>query len=183
MSRVIAIVACGLTLSACSSSWMPSMPSMPSMSSFDLGLKSSPGPQQVTLNVESDPPGAEARSSTGGNCRTPCALALQAAGDFTVNVSLNGYLPQSVPVKVIPPEDPRFAPESASQGARVDPNPIFVELERAPPPPPAARKKKPTVKRPATAARAAARAATAPAAAPAAAESAPSGAAAWPMPR
>lgn len=185
MSRFIAIVACGLTLSACSSSWVPSMPDMPSMSGFsDWGLKpGSSGPQQVTLNVESDPPGADAKSSAGGGCRTPCVLALQATGDFTVNISLNGYLPQSVPVKIFPPEDPRFASEGAAQGARVDPNPIFVELERAPAPPPAARKKPPAKKRaaaPRTTASAPASMATAP---EPVAQPAPAGAAPWPMPR
>jgi hypothetical protein len=185
MSRVIAIVACGLMLSACSSSWTPSMPSMPSFS--DWGLKpSSSGPQQVTLNVESDPPGADAKSSSGGSCRTPCALALQASGDFTVNVTLNGYLPQSVPVKMVPPEDPRFASEGGQQGARVDPNPIFVELERAPAPAPPAHKKPPAKKR-TTAQKTTASApisttSTAPEPDPAA-QAAPAGAAPWPMPR
>jgi hypothetical protein len=122
-----------------------SMPSMPSMSDFSL-KPGSYGSQQVTLAVESDPPGAEARASNGGSCRTPCALALTASNDFTVSVSLNGYLPQSVPVKLIPPEDPRFAGEGSAPGARVDPNPIFVELEKAPPPAAPAKKKPPARK-------------------------------------
>jgi len=173
---------------------MPSMPSMPSMSMSDWGLKPGTyGTQSVTLAVESDPPGAEARASTGAAvCRTPCSLALTAAGDFTVSVSLNGYLPQSVPVKLIPPEDPRFASDGAAQGARVDPNPIFVELEKAPPPPPPAKKrapaKKPVARRappPATAAAPAQAPAPAPmtAPAPAAAQPAASSSAPWPMPR
>ena len=163
---------------------------MPSMPSFDWGTPSASGPQQISLNVESDPPGADARSSAGGGCRTPCVLALQASGDFTVNISLNGYLPQSVPVKVIPSEDPRFASEGAAQGPRVDPNPIFVELERAPAPPPPARKKPPPKKRtsaPKTTA-SAPPASTFPEPAPSAqpapmTQPAPAGGAPWPMPR
>lgn len=161
------------------------MPSMPSMSDWGLG-SSSYGAQQVTVTVESDPPGADAKASSGGSCRTPCALALQASGDFTVNVSLNGYVSQSVPVKLIPPEDPRFASEGAAQGARVDPNPIFVELEKAPPPP-APAKKRPVKKKPASARTQAPQstaAAPAPAeTAPAGAEPASTGTAPWPMPR
>lgn len=157
----------------------------------DWGLKpGSPGSQQVTLSVETDPPGADARSSAGGECRTPCQLTLQTSGDFTVNVSLNGYVPQSVPVTVIPPEDPRFASEGAATGPRLDPNPVFVELERAPAPPPPARKK--AAPRPRTAAAKpapapAAAPAPAPAAAPEAMTAAPAqpetAAAPWPMPR
>ena len=170
---------------------MPDM-SMPSVS--DWGMKGgSFGAQQVTVTVETDPPGADAKASTGAACRTPCALALQASGDFTVSVSLAGYLPKSVPVKVIPPEDPRFTGEGAVQGARTDPNPVFVELEKAPPPPAPAAKKRPAKKpvarapkpQPAAAAAAAPAPAPAPATAPAAAatQPTPDSSAAWPMPR
>ena len=171
---------------------MPSMPSMPGVSMSDWGLKPGTyGTQPVTLAVESDPPGAEAKASVGGSpCRTPCSLALTAGGDFTVTVALNGYLPQSVPVKLIPPEDPRFSSDGAAQGARVDPNPIFVELEKAPPPPPPAKKrtpaKKPVARRappPATAAAPAPASAPIMAPAPAAAQPAATSTAPWPMPR
>jgi hypothetical protein len=153
------------------------MPSMPSMDFMGSG-----GGQQITLNVESDPPGAEARIGTGAACKTPCKLPVQAGGDFAVNYTLAGYLPQSVPVHVVPPEDPRFGGDST---ARVDPNPVFAVLEKAPPPPPPARKRAPAKKRPpapTAAAPAQAPAAAAPAA-PAAAQPASAGSAPWPMPR
>ena len=158
---------------------MPEM-SMPSLSGGSLGA------QQVTVAIETDPPGADAKASTGGACRTPCSLALQASGDFTVSFSLNGYLPKSVPLKVLPPEDARFAAEGAAQGARVDPNPVFVELEKAPPPPAPPAKKRPA-KKPATArapaAATAAAATAAPASAATTAQPAQSQSAPWPMPR
>ncbi len=159
---------------------------MPSMSDWGLG-SSSHATQQVTVTVESDPPGADAKASSGGGCRTPCALAVQASGNFTVDVSLNGYIAQSVPVTLIPPEDPRFASEGAPQGPRVDPNPIFVELEKAPPPAPVkkhpVKKKKPaTARAPAPQSTAAAPPASAEPAA-AAAEPASASTAPWPMPR
>jgi hypothetical protein len=158
--------------------------SMPSLSGGSFGA------QQVTVAVESDPPGADAKASAGGACRTPCSLSLQASGDFTISVSLNGYLPKSVPVKVLPPEDPRFAAEGAAQGARVDPNPVFVELEKAPPPPAPPAKKRPA-KKPATARAPAAATAAAAAPAPTATTAQPaqgqsqsqSQSAPWPMPR
>jgi PEGA domain len=192
MKRVLAVVACGLTMSACSS-WMPSF-DLPSMPSFG----GSSAPAATSLAVESDPPGADARASTGATCRTPCRLDVAASGPFTVSVALNGYLPQTVPVQLLRPDDPRLGSQSgASDGPRLDPNPVYVELERAPaaaPPPP----KKRSVRRPATAARHAPAPATATqaptpsapttAAAPAAAPPAPAQqpattAAPWPMPR
>jgi len=194
MKRVIAVAACGFTLTACSS-FMPSfdLPSMPS-----LGGGGSVG---ATLAVESDPPGAQASTQGGANCVTPCRLSVAANGPFTVNVALNGYIPQSVPVRVVSPEDPRLSSDDGSGGGpRLDPNPVYVELERAPPPAPPPRKVKPRPKRPPVAKRtapppsAAAQApqasapttAVAPPAAPPPAQPAPqpaNSAAPWPMPR
>jgi len=85
------------------------------------------------------------------SCRTPCRLNVAVNGPFTVTVALNGYLPQSVPVRVMQPEDPRLGSEDAASyaAARLDPNPIFVELERAPRPAGRAEKKNPPPRRPA----------------------------------
>jgi hypothetical protein len=150
------------------------------MPSMDWGSSSG---AQMSLSVESDPPGAEARAANGPACKTPCNLAVSSSGNFSVNVTLAGYLPQSVPVRLLPAEDPRFGSEYSAP--RLDPNPLFVVLERAPPPPPPP-KKKPVKKRTTatTAPRAATTAAPAPApAAPPPAQPAPAGAAPWPMPR
>ncbi len=186
MYRVIAVVACGFALTACSSSWMPSF-DMPS-------LGGGGGSSVATLAVESDPPGAQA-SASGVSCVTPCRLNVAVNGPFNVNVALNGYTPQSIPIRVVQPDDPRLnSEEMGSGGVRLDPNPVYVELERAAPPPPPPKKKKP--KRPTTSSRQ-----TAPVAAQTPAPSAPTTAAApatapapapqqptsstspWPMPR
>jgi PEGA domain len=142
MSRVIAVVACGFSLAACSAT-MPSL-------SF---LKSSPPTQ--ALRIESEPPGADAKTSQGQSCRTPCELTVQTSGaDLSVTLALNGYQSQTVPVR---------QEETTGQdagGPRLAPNPLYVEL--APVAPPAPAKKAPKKKRqPATAA-----ARPAPAAAP-----------------
>lgn len=152
MSRVIAVTACGLMLAACSTSWMPS---------FDIGGGSA---APTGLAVESDPPGAQA-SAAGASCVTPCRLNVPANGPFTVNIALDGFVPQSVPVRIVQPEDPRLGSEDTSpSGPHLDPNPVYVELERAPPAVAPKTKKKP-----------AKRAATAENRAPAAAQPAPSG--------
>jgi hypothetical protein len=192
MYRVIAVVACGFALTACTSSWMPSF-EMPSMGGGGGGAAS--------LAVESDPPGAQA-SANGVSCVTPCRLNVPLSGPFNVTVALNGFAPQTIPIRVLQPDDPRLnSDEMGNGGVRLEPNPLYVELERAAPPPPApAQKKKP--KRPAVSSRQTAPApvaAQAPAPAPAA--SAPTTAVApstvpapapqqptsstapWPMPR
>jgi hypothetical protein len=185
MYRVVAVLACGLSLAACSSSWMPS---------FDMPSLGSGGAGPAALAVESDPPGAQA-SAGGASCVTPCRLNVAVNGPFNVTVALNGYAPQTVPVRVVQPDDPRLGSQDAGAGAvRLDPNPVYVELERAAPPPPPPAKKK--AKRPATTSRETAPAtaqapapsapttAVAPATAPAPAPAQPmSTTAPWPMPR
>ena len=173
MSRVIAIAACGLTLSACASSWMPS---------FDWSSSSS---TPMELSIESDPPGADAKAASGPGCKTPCTLSLQTTGNFSVSISLNGYVPQTIPVKLIPPENlPGM--EGSSQTARLDPNPMFVQLEPAPAPHQPAAKKKPPKKssaKPAPTAEAAPQASSATFSSPPSQQPAAAGAAPWPMPR
>jgi hypothetical protein len=198
MYRVIAVVACGFALTACTSSWMPSF-EMPSF-----GGSTGGGSGAASLAVESDPPGAQA-SAGGVSCVTPCRLNVAVTGPFNVTVALNGFAPQSIPIRVMKPDDPRLgSDDTGSGGVRLDPNPLYVELERAapPPPPPPAQKKKP--KRPAATSQQTAPAPVAaqgPAPAPAPAASAPTTAVApatapapapaqptsstapWPMPR
>jgi PEGA domain len=196
MKRVIAVVACGFTVTACTSSWMPS---------FEMPSFGSSAPPTASLAVESDPPGAQA-SAGGTSCVTPCRLTVATGAPINVDVALNGYVPQSVPVHVVAADDPRLGSgDSSSSGPRLDPNPVYVELERAAPPPPAPhKKKKPAAKRTPTAAlrtapataqvqaqvqapsapTTAVAASPAPAPTPAAAQpAAPDSAAAWPMPR
>jgi hypothetical protein len=128
MKRVVALTACALGLAACSSmpSWM------------QLGAPK-PAPAPTTMQFESEPAGAEAKTSVGTACRTPCSMAV-AASEFTVTFSLQGYQPQTVPVRVVAPEarDPTAGDDPASP--RLVPNPVYVELQPVAPPPAARRK-------------------------------------------
>ena len=108
MIRPLFIAACGFTLTACSGS----------MPSWDF-IGFSTGPEQV--RIESEPAGAEARSSEGPMCQTPCEFAVPPGSDFVVTVAMNGYQPVSVPVR---PDSP---------AGKLQPNPIQVELQLAPP--------------------------------------------------
>ena len=123
MSRLIAIVACGFMLAACSAT-MPNL-------NLDF-MKSAP--QTETLAIESEPPGAEAKTSLGQSCLTPCQLSVQPGSEFSVTLALSGYQPQTVSVR---PEA-----EGATAPPRLKPNPVHVDLQAVTPKKPIAKKKK-----------------------------------------
>jgi hypothetical protein len=108
--RMIAAVGCGLALAACSMS----------MPSFDF-FKSTPSSE--VLRIESEPPGADARTSQGQTCRTPCELTVPTDSELAVTVQMNGYQPQTMPIH--------------ADGKGLQPNPVYVELQPAAPVKPA----------------------------------------------
>jgi len=136
MYRVLLVAGSAIALAACSSS--------PDWMSFG-GMKS--GPMLDTVSFESEPPGAEAKTSNGQTCRTPCSLALPVESPLTVTFTLNGYAPESEKLEMIQEtgEPPRFGP-----------NPVVVELSPAAQQPRSTKKpppaKKPAARRPAAAA-------------------------------
>jgi hypothetical protein len=96
----------------------------------------------VSLTIESDPPGADAKTSLGASCRTPCMMPVPGDREFTVTYALSGYLPQTIPVVPRVSEIPRPEVEAggAIASAEVTPNPVYAQLQPAPPPPPPPRK-------------------------------------------
>ena len=125
MYRVLAVIGSALAIAACSSNsdWM------------DLdALK--PGPSLDTVSLESEPPGAEAKASSGQTCRTPCALALPVDAASSVTFTLNGYQPETEKLEAI---------TSTGEPPRLRPNPVVVELSPAAP----TTAKKPLAKKPA----------------------------------
>jgi PEGA domain len=130
MNRVFAVATCGLLLAGCES-----------LTSFQLpSFGGGKGSEAITLKLESDPAGAEAKLSSGASCVTPCALPIVPGGNIEVNFSLARYQPRSMTVRVIPAEKNIIGMESAA--ARLEPNPVYAELQ------PAAAAKKPRAKRP-----------------------------------
>jgi hypothetical protein len=108
MSRVTAVIPCCFMLAACSET----MPSLDFMRS---------APQVESLAIESEPAGAEAKSTLGESCRTPCQLSVQPGSEFSVTLALSGYQPQTVSVR---PEA-----QGASAAPRLAPNPVQVSLQ------------------------------------------------------
>jgi hypothetical protein len=129
MKRTVAIAVCGLSLAGCSGISMPSMPSFPGF-----------GPATTTVQFESEPTGAEARTSTGQTCRTPCSLAVTST-EFTVTFGLAGYQTQTIPVRISASTEAVDPNTGTAPAPRLVPNPVFVELQANPTPPPAARRR------------------------------------------
>jgi len=129
MRRVIAIAVAGASLGGCSST--------PSLSSFGDYFKSTPPAIQVQL--ESQPAGADAKTSLGPGCKTPCSVSVPAPDTgFSVTFQLPKFEPATVPVNVI---------RNSDGPAVTDPNPVFAELRPAGPPPKAKGMKPKTVKK------------------------------------
>src|SRR5436190_13935336 len=118
MRGVLAILACGFTVAGCASG--------------SDALKSAT--PTTTLQFESEPIGAEVKTSSGQTCRTPCALAVPAT-DLMATYALKGFKSQTVPVKLVPPPDTRTESEGSTTAAlpTFSPSPVFAELERAGP--------------------------------------------------
>lgn len=114
MYRVIAIAAAGLLLSGCGST--------PDWMKLDVDAFK-PAPQTENVRFESEPPGAEAKTSTGQTCRTPCALAMPANAGFTVTFTLTGYQPETEKVDFL---------QMGDGTSQLRPNPVLVELIPAP---------------------------------------------------
>ena len=126
MRRVIALAITGLSLAACSST-PPRQPAM-------------------QVDLESTPPGADARMSTGQGCTTPCSVNIPVPEtDFSVSFTLNEFKPVTVPVRV----SGNPAGFLAVGTTRIEPNPVVAQLEPVAPPPKPKPARKPTrVKKP-----------------------------------
>ena len=137
MRRVFAIAVAGASLAG----------SLAGCSSFSDSFKATPPPIQIQL--ESVPSGADATTSVGPGCKTPCSIAIAAPdAGFTVTFAMPKFQPVTVPVQVIRNPGDFATPASTT----IDPNPVVAELKPAGPPPRAKpmRPKKPKPK-PATA--------------------------------
>jgi hypothetical protein len=136
MRRVIAMAAAATALAGCTAS---------SSSSFNY-FKSDPTPVQVQL--ESNPPGADARTSLGPGCKTPCSVSVtppDGMTSFLVNYSMAGKQPAGVPVNIVRTDGGMFS----STTMKVEPNPAFAELQPVGPPPKPAKPMHPKRKKPA----------------------------------
>ncbi len=134
--RVILIVSGALALAGCESApdWMKvNNDAFKSQANLD------------SVRFESEPPGAEAKTSNGQSCRTPCALALPVNAPLTVTFTLNGYQPETEKLEPFT-ETVGFTIADTSSPTQLRPNPVYTELTPAPPSKPV--KKLPPKKKP-----------------------------------
>ena len=109
MRRTLAIAAAALSLAGCSSF---------SLDAFK------PSPPTVQVQLDSTPPGADALTSVGPGCKTPCTVAVPVPeAGFSVTYTLNRFQPVTIPVQLVDP-------------TTVNPNPVVAELQPAAPPRP-----------------------------------------------
>jgi hypothetical protein len=118
MRRVIAIALAGASLAGCSS--------------FSVGDYFKSAPPAIQVQLESNPPGADAKTSLGPGCKTPCAVTVNAPDTgFSVMYTLNKFQPATVQVQVVNNPGDVSTPASTV----TDPNPVYAELQPAGPPP------------------------------------------------
>lgn len=123
MRSVIVIAVASFGLAGCSGL---------SMDSFK------PTPKTVSIQVDSVPPGADATSSLGSSCKTPCSLTVpENAESFSVAFALPNYQPLTVPVQVTRHPGDYFTSQPTTT---FDPSPVVGELQAEPPKRPVRRK-------------------------------------------
>src|SRR5262245_63028413 len=144
MRRTALVLSCA-GLSGCGV--IPSIPSF-SLPSFNMPTFSVRGAPGTPVHVTSVPPGAEASFGRDGqSCTTPCTLtAPNGTGTYNVSFKLNGYQPQSVPVRIAVNESSSMQTGDAGIASTtvITPDPVLAELEPFAPAamkPPAARTK------------------------------------------
>jgi len=96
--------------------------------------KSSPSPDAIqaapasksvsvtTIRLNSDPQGADATTSLGWSCRTPCSIELSVDGPFTVTFTRLGFAPSTIPVQI-------EAAQPGASDAKFAPDPVFAVLQ------------------------------------------------------
>jgi len=140
MRSVIAIAVAGASLAGCSSFSLDSFKSAPPL---------------VKVALESAPPGADATTSLGPGCKTPCSIDVPTPdAGFSVTFAMPRFEAVTIPVQVIRNPGDFTSPPTTI----IEPSPVFAELQPAAPPPKA--RKPVRSKKPAKAATAAAPAAS-----------------------
>ena len=118
MRRVIVIAAASFSLAGCSS--------------FSFGDYFKSTPPTVQVQLDSQPQGADALTSIGPGCKTPCSVTITPPDSgFSVSYSLDKFQPATIPVQVT------HIPGDLITAAKtnIDPNPVFAQLQPAGPPP------------------------------------------------
>src|ERR1700687_2154171 len=128
--RVILIVSGALALAGCEST--PDWAKTPDWMKVNTDAFK---PQSAldTVSIESYPPGADAKASSGQSCRTPCARPLPMNAPLTVTFTLKGYQPQTERLEPVMDSSGGYTIADYSSPPQLRPNPVYAELTPAPP--------------------------------------------------
>jgi len=85
-----------------------------------------PGAGTMDIALQSTPSGAEAHTSLGPGCVTPCTVSVPVPDDdFTVSFTRSGFEPASVPVHITRSAGSLMTPPFTS----LNPNPVVAQLQ------------------------------------------------------
>ena len=120
MRRIITVATASLSLAGCGGTLFP-------------------GAGTMEIALQSTPPGADAITSLGPGCKTPCTVAVPSpTDDFSVSYALKGFQPMTIPVRITRSVGSLMTPPFTS----LNPNPVIARLEPLAPPPTRLKKKK-----------------------------------------
>jgi hypothetical protein len=135
-NRLLAVVIAGISIASCSTTSTPkttSTPNTTSTSSSSRGLFdvfNKPKPVATVMLIESNPASAQAKTSFGKTCTTPCTMLIGESTDFTVTFTLAGYVQQTLPVHATMKPGGWSEPPAPT----FDPPSLFPTLEKETPP-------------------------------------------------
>ena len=123
MRRLIAFAVTGLGLAGCGGTLFP-------------------GAGTIEVVLQSAPSGADAITSLGPGCKTPCSVSVPSpTDDFSVSYTLKGYQPMTIPVRITRSAGSLMTPPFTS----LNPDPVVAQLEPIASPPKHLRKKQAAV--------------------------------------
>jgi hypothetical protein len=95
---MFAVALAGLGLASCGTTSTPAPASTSTSTSSGFFNAFKEKPTKTLLLIESNPGGAQATTSFGQTCTTPCTMLIGESNDFTVTFTLPGYVSQTLTV-------------------------------------------------------------------------------------
>lgn len=97
-----------------------------SLSLAGCGGRLFPGAGTVEIAIQSTPAGADAITSLGPGCKTPCTVAVPSpTDDFSVSYALKGFEPMTIPVHITRSVGSLMTPPFTS----FNPDPVVAQLQ------------------------------------------------------
>jgi hypothetical protein len=126
--RVVQVLAFGIAASlVAGGAWAAVWFATPLPPPTEVEVDPAPKSVSATIHLNSDPQGAEATTSLGWSCQTPCSIELMVDGPFTVTFTHPGFVSRMLSVET-------EAPQPGNSDAKFAPDPVFAALQPIPEP-------------------------------------------------